>query len=53
MVKLAEWRGKELFRRYGVPLPKGRVVRSSEEARAAAETGEVPLPGVVKAQVLA
>lgn len=53
MVKLAEWRGKEVFRRYGIPLPRGRVVRSAEEARAAAESGDVPLPGVLKAQVLA
>jgi succinyl-CoA synthetase beta subunit len=53
MVKLAEWRGKEIFRRYGVPLPKGRVVRSPEEARSVAESGDVPLPCVVKAQVLA
>lgn len=53
MVKLAEWRGKEIFRRYGIPLPRGRVVRSPEEARAAAESGDVPLPCVVKAQVLA
>ncbi len=53
MVKLAEWRGKEIFRRYGVPLPRGRVVRSPEEARAATESGDVPLPCVVKAQVLA
>jgi succinyl-CoA synthetase beta subunit len=53
MVKLAEWRGKELFGRYGVPLPRGRVVRSPEEARAAVQRAEVPLPAVAKAQVLA
>ncbi|MCI4350201.1 MAG: ADP-forming succinate--CoA ligase subunit beta [Thermoplasmata archaeon] len=53
MVKLAEWRGKELFRTYGVPLPRGKVVRSPGEARAAIEDGEVPVPAVVKAQVLA
>jgi succinyl-CoA synthetase beta subunit len=53
MVKLAEWRGKELFRRYGMSLPRGRVVRSADEARAVTESGEVPLPCVVKAQVLA
>jgi succinyl-CoA synthetase beta subunit len=53
MVKLAEWRGKEIFRRYGVSLPKGRVVRSPEEARQLAESGDVPLPCVIKAQVLA
>ena len=53
MVKLAEWRGKEIFRRYGIPLPRGRVVRSAEEAKVATESGDVPLPCVVKAQVLA
>jgi succinyl-CoA synthetase beta subunit len=53
MVKLAEWRGKELFRRYGVPLPRGRVVRSADEAREATRSGTVPLPTVAKAQVLA
>jgi succinyl-CoA synthetase beta subunit len=53
MVKLAEWRGKEIFRKYGVPLPRGQVVRSPEEALAALQPGKVPLPCVVKAQVLA
>ncbi len=52
MVKLAEWRGKEIFRSYGVPLPKGTVVRSADEAVSAAAQGAVPLPCVVKAQVL-
>jgi succinyl-CoA synthetase beta subunit len=53
MVKLAEWRGKEIFRRYGIALPRGRVVRSAEEALAQTEAGEIPLPCVIKAQVLA
>ncbi len=53
MVKLAEWRGKEIFRRYGIPLPPGHVVRSADEAEAAARSGAIPLPCVVKAQVLA
>lgn len=52
MVKLAEWRGKDVFRRYGVPLPKGHVARSPEEAEALTRAGTVPLPCVVKAQVL-
>ncbi len=52
MVKLAEWRGKEIFRSYGVPLPKGRIARSPDEAVAAVRNGEVPLPCVIKAQVL-
>ncbi len=53
MVKLAEWRGKELFRKYGVPLPKGQVARSAAEAEQLVRAGTVPLPCVVKAQVLA
>ena len=53
MVKLAEWRGKEIFRRYGVPLPKGQVARSADEAVTLVTRGNVPLPCVIKAQVLA
>ncbi len=53
MVKLAEWRGKEIFRRYGIPIPSGRVVRSAAEAADVVRTGAVALPVVVKAQVLA
>ena len=53
MVKLAEWRGKEVFHKYGIALPRGTVVRSPEEAEAAAQSGKVPLPCVIKAQVLA
>jgi succinyl-CoA synthetase beta subunit len=53
LVKLAEWRGKEIFRRYGVPLPKGQVARSPDEAVGLVTRGEVPLPCVIKAQVLA
>jgi succinyl-CoA synthetase beta subunit len=52
MVKLAEWRGKELFRKYGVPLPKGQVAHSASEAEALTRDGRVPLPCVIKAQVL-
>ncbi len=52
MVKLAEWRGKELFRKYGIPLPRGQVARSPEEAESLTRSGAVPLPCVIKAQVL-
>lgn len=47
---LYEYQGKELFRRYGIPVSEGRLATSPEEARAAAEElgGQV----VVKAQVL-
>ncbi|MFZ0830396.1 MAG: ATP-grasp domain-containing protein [Thermoplasmata archaeon] len=53
MVKLAEWRGKEIFRRYGIPIPTGQVVRSVAEVDEAVRSGAVALPLVVKAQVLA
>lgn len=53
MVKLAEWRGKEIFRRYGIPIPRGVVIRTAAEADAAVKSGIIALPAVVKAQVLA
>jgi len=53
MVKLAEWQGKAVFRKYGVPLPRGEVARSAIEAETLVREGKVPLPCVVKAQVLA
>jgi succinyl-CoA synthetase beta subunit len=52
VVKLAEWQGKDVFRKYGVPLPKGAVARSADEAEALVRAGTVPVPCVVKAQVL-
>jgi len=47
---LYEYQGKELFRRYGIPVSDGRLATSPEEARTAAQElgGQV----VVKAQVL-
>ena len=47
---LYEYQGKELFRRFGIPVSEGRLATTSGEARAAAEElgGQV----VVKAQVL-
>jgi succinyl-CoA synthetase beta subunit len=47
---LYEYQGKELFRRFGIPVSDGRLATSVEEARAAAQElgGQV----VVKAQVL-
>jgi succinyl-CoA synthetase beta subunit len=49
-VDLYEYQGKELFRRFGIPVSEGRLATSPAEARAAAEElgGQV----VVKAQVL-
>ena len=47
---LYEYQGKELFRRFGIPVSEGRLATTPEEASAAAEElgGQV----VVKAQVL-
>jgi succinyl-CoA synthetase beta subunit len=49
-VDLYEYQGKELFRRFGIPVSDGRLATTPEEARGAAEElgGQV----VVKAQVL-
>src|ERR671937_821094 len=47
---LYEYQGKELFKRYGIPVSAGRLATTPEEARAAAE--ELGGPVVVKAQVL-
>jgi succinyl-CoA synthetase beta subunit len=47
---LYEYQGKELFKRFGIPVSEGRLATTPEEARKAAEElgGQV----VVKAQVL-
>jgi succinyl-CoA synthetase beta subunit len=49
-VKIHEYQGKEIFRRFGMPTPRGIPVFSVEEAVAAAESlgGDV---WVVKAQI--
>ncbi|MCC6222678.1 MAG: ADP-forming succinate--CoA ligase subunit beta [Thermoleophilia bacterium] len=46
---LYEYQGKELFRRFGIPVSDGRLALSPEEARQAAQ--ELGGPVVVKAQV--
>ncbi len=53
MVLLREYRGKEILRKFGVPVPPGKVVRDAKEAEAVLRSGEIPVPCVVKAQVLA
>ncbi|HKD33207.1 MAG TPA: ADP-forming succinate--CoA ligase subunit beta [Gaiellaceae bacterium] len=47
---LYEYQGKELFRRFGIPVSDGRLATTPAEARAAAE--ELQGKVVVKAQVL-
>jgi succinyl-CoA synthetase beta subunit len=49
-VDLYEYQGKELFRRFGIPVSEGRLATTPEEAREAAE--QLGGPVVVKAQVL-
>src|SRR5438105_1026743 len=49
-VDLHEHQGKELLRRYGIPVSEGRLATTPAEARRAAE--ELGGPVVVKAQVL-
>ena len=49
-MKIHEYQGKELLKKFGVPVPRGIVARSPEEAeRAAAELGTDVV--VVKAQI--
>ena len=50
-MNLHEYRSKEIFARYGLPVPRGRVVCGANEAREVA--GWLGTPVVVKAQVLA
>jgi succinyl-CoA synthetase beta subunit len=47
---LLEYQGKELFKRFGIPVSEGRLATTPAEARSAAE--ELGGPVVVKAQVL-
>lgn len=48
-MKLHEYQAKELFKRYGVPVPDGRVAFEVDEAVAVAK--ELAGPVVVKAQI--
>jgi succinyl-CoA synthetase beta subunit len=49
-MKIHEFQAKELFRKYGVPVPRGKAAFSVEEAKAiGAELGTFPV--VVKAQI--
>jgi len=50
-MRLLEYRGKQLFARIGIPVPRGRV--ATEPAQAEAIARELGVPVMVKAQVLA
>lgn len=49
-MKLHEYQSKQIFARYGVPIPRGRVASSASEARSIAE--ELGGRVVIKSQVL-
>jgi len=49
-MKIHEYQGKEIFRKYGVPTPKGILALSPNEAEAAAKELGTPVV-VVKAQI--
>jgi succinyl-CoA synthetase beta subunit len=48
-MKIHEYQAKQIMAEFGVPVPRGRVARSPEEARQVAE--ELGGPVVVKAQI--
>src|SRR5919206_2267365 len=49
-MKIHEYQGKELLKKFGVPVPRGIVAHTSDEAfQAATELGTTPV--VVKAQI--
>ena len=49
-MKIHEYQSKELFARYGIPIPAGAVAETPEEAKAAAEK-IATFPMAVKAQI--
>ena len=48
-MKIHEYQAKEILARFGVPVPRGRVARTPQEARQVAQ--ELGGPVVIKAQV--
>ena len=49
-MKIHEYQAKEIFRRFGVPTPRGEMVTSAEDARRVAQKLGTPVV-VVKAQI--
>jgi succinyl-CoA synthetase beta subunit len=49
-MKIHEYQAKEIFRRFGVPTPRGEMVKTPEEARKVAQQLGTPVV-VVKAQI--
>ena len=50
-MRLFEYQGKQLFRKYGIPVPDSKLADDAGQAVSAVE--ELGLPAVIKAQVLA
>ncbi len=48
-MKIHEYQAKEIFAKYGIPVPKGKVATTPEEAKSIAS--EIGKPVVIKAQV--
>ena len=48
-MKLLEYEAKEYFKKYGIPIPEGRMVESPEDARASVES--IGKPVVIKVQL--
>lgn len=49
-MKIHEYQAKELFQKYGVPIPRGKVAFTTEEVKAAASE-LASFPVVIKAQI--
>ncbi|HVC27837.1 MAG TPA: ATP-grasp domain-containing protein [Nitrososphaerales archaeon] len=49
-MRLFEYEGKELFSKYGIPVPRSKLANDESQVLAAVE--EIGLPFVIKAQVL-
>jgi succinyl-CoA synthetase beta subunit len=49
-MKLHEYQSKQIFNRYGIPIPKGRVAATADEAKHVAE--ELGSRVIIKSQVL-
>jgi succinyl-CoA synthetase beta subunit len=49
-MRLHEYQSKQIFARFGIPIPKGRVTGAAEEAKVIAE--ELGRRVIIKSQVL-
>ena len=49
-LKIHEYQARELFEKKGIPVPRGYLCRTADEAKKAAH--EIAKPVVVKAQIL-